>query len=136
MRLATVIAALLFSAQALGQSLPIRGASYCDDKHLPPAEFDHEPTVPYLVQKVPSFGVNYMCNMQWAPLGAVGACVDFQDEGDEPIIWVRDDLTPTEYACVIRHERAHVNGWRHTYSDTPSVPRGRVGAIIRYMPKP
>lgn len=29
------------------------------------------------------------------------------------IIYIRDDLSPEVYDVILRHEKAHINGWKH-----------------------
>ena len=69
----------------------------------PPAEFDHEPTVKYSVIRTTAKKVVQYCR------GIKNACaiprrrvvvIDEAIKGDE-----RDE--------IMRHEKAHINGWKH-----------------------
>lgn len=83
---------------------------------MPPALYDHEPTRPYAVQYAPPQVIAVQCrglDLMVAQLGnpdvrALG-CTDL----GSMTIWIDDTLPAPLRAKVLRHELAHVNGWRH-----------------------
>jgi hypothetical protein len=74
-----------------------------------PAEYAHEPTRPYVVKRVTEQLIGIMCG---AVLGRVvlGCTLD---DGEKPVIFVKDGMSPELDAAVLAHEKAHVNGWEH-----------------------
>lgn len=76
---------------------------------MPPKFYDHYPTQSFRVETLPAKWEEMLCSIG-NPKGEVYlACV----VGKNPIIYIRDDLTPDARAKVLRHEYAHLNGWVH-----------------------
>lgn len=76
----------------------------------PPKEFDYEPTVPYVVEYLPQEELREAC---WLPhdvwvWGCVPATYYIK-------VLILEDLKkhPAEHDIILRHEKAHINGWRH-----------------------
>ena len=76
---------------------------------VPPKVYDYEPKVSYEIRK---FDKDYKPLMMEVfckePKGKIvlGCAVNH-------IIFIRDDLTKEVYDVILRHEKAHVNGWEH-----------------------
>lgn len=84
---------------------------------MPPVQYDHEPSVPYTMRHASQFEVDRMCRGELAlamlktgnyELHALG-CTDISTN---EILIVRG-LSAEDEDVVTRHEKAHVNGWRH-----------------------
>lgn len=83
---------------------------------MPPAQYDHRPTVPYSVHyATPAViakecrGLDLMVAQLTNPKARALGCTDLGTME----IWIDNSLSPSLRAKVMRHERAHVNGWRH-----------------------
>jgi len=83
---------------------------------MPPEHFDHEPTRPYAVHYASQEAIARECrglDLMVAQLGNPDAralgCTDL----GTMTIWIDHSLSPEVRAKVLRHEKAHVNGWRH-----------------------
>lgn len=72
---------------------------------LPPEEYDYEPVIPYHIVSLPSKQVNELCKDE------VWGCVILGK--NYKVIIVRDSLEGEFLNIVLRHEKAHINGWRH-----------------------
>jgi hypothetical protein len=77
---------------------------------LPPLAFDHAPTQSYRVETAPARIVKAVCHSH--QVGKLVIACSFEARG-RWVIYLRDDLTPRQYEVVLRHEKAHVNGWEH-----------------------
>ena len=82
----------------------------------PPAAFDREPIVPYAVHYVAPAVIEVRCRTLEVmvarlrnPLAHALGCTDLRTFD----IWIDVTLPPDIEAKVLRHEKAHVNGWRH-----------------------
>lgn len=96
MRLA---AALLF----LAITTPVLAGTPCTDL-VPPAQYRHEPRGAYTVERVSRERLNFLC----AGSGARYAC---SFEGDQAIYIVKALPNTSYLACLLVHEKAHLNGW-------------------------
>lgn len=83
---------------------------------MPPARYDHVPTRPYAVHYVAPAEIAERCrclDLMVAELRNPNAralgCTDLGSFD----IWIDSSLPPGLSATVERHEKAHVNGWRH-----------------------
>lgn len=83
---------------------------------MPPAQYDHEPTRPYALHYVSPARIEARCDgleLMVARLTDPNAralgCTDLGTFD----IWIDDSLSPALTDKVLRHEKAHVNGWRH-----------------------
>ena len=77
-----------------------------------PRRYDHEPRPGsyYVVERSPAT-VRKRCGLD---LDVIFACtVKLPIKGKVYVIYIRNDLTPEAHAYALRHEKAHVNGWRH-----------------------
>lgn len=77
--------------------------------HLtPPARYDHEPDRPYTVHIVSNPKVlRALCfHRQRAHLLGCAALKSGR-------IFIREGLSRNDHALVLRHEKAHLNGWFH-----------------------
>lgn len=74
---------------------------------MPPARYDHEPAKHYGVIPASQARLNSLCK---PPPGmkAVGCTVAAMR-----MIYILDTLGPKKRALVLRHERGHINGWKH-----------------------
>jgi hypothetical protein len=77
---------------------------------MPPARFDHEPTVPYEVRYRSAQVLNFYCGED-AMHPKVGGCAII-DKG-RCWITIAAHFGRQDRASVLRHEKAHCNGWRH-----------------------
>lgn len=92
--LRTVMAAgglLLLCACQTTAGIP--GPTSCN----PPARYDHEPKH-YYVRTLSPQNLYQVCGR------ALGCTI-------KPTIYLRSDLNKTWRACVLRHEKGHINGW-------------------------
>jgi len=85
------------------------GAMACDARHLPPAYFDHEPTVPYKVFKWDADMLLSVCGGGYFP--NPGGCAERVSD-DMWFIYLKATAKSPE--CLLRHEKGHVNGWEHS----------------------
>src|SRR5215510_12207578 len=90
-RISTLFLGLLFSVFLVSSS------AAC---WLPPKKYDYEPRIPYVVRYA------YILPQ------AHGIAEPPMVVGDPWIIYI-DPRTPLGVACVLRHEKGHVNGWHH-----------------------
>jgi hypothetical protein len=77
---------------------------------LPPVAFDHEPSRAYRVETAPPVIVKAVCHSH--QVGKLVIACSFKNDR-EWVIYLRDDLSQHQRAIVLRHEKAHVNGWKH-----------------------
>jgi hypothetical protein len=68
---------------------------------LPPKQYDHEPTHPYTVRY----------SMWPRPYAAIGGNVITLPHPSVKWIFYRNQ----SYECLLRHEKAHINGWPETH---------------------
>lgn len=74
---------------------------------IPPPEYDYEPTEPYEVQLVSDHRLlQLLCRYHHPLLAGCG----LKDKG---MIYIIDGLDPETHQSVLRHEKAHINGWLH-----------------------
>jgi hypothetical protein len=83
---------------------------------MPPAQYDYEPTRPYVIHYAAPEriaeqcrGLDLMVAKLRNPKARALGCTDLATLE----VWIDSSLTFDEQAKVLRHERAHVNGWRH-----------------------
>lgn len=96
------IAALLLLAIA-------SSAAACDPRRMPPAYFDHEPTVPY---KVFEWDVDMLlaaCGGGYFP--NPGGCAE---KVADDLWYIYLSASSKSKKCLLRHEKGHVNGWEHS----------------------
>lgn len=74
---------------------------------IPPPEYDYEPTRPYEVQLVKDHRLLcLLCRYHHPRLAGCG----LKDRG---MIYIIDGLDADMFQAVLRHEKAHINGWLH-----------------------
>lgn len=84
---------------------------------FPPPEYD--PLVqgvlrPYIVQHVTGEELARYCAGAFDPrVEIIWGCTDATPALLAARVYIREDLTGDLYQAVLRHEVAHVNGWRH-----------------------
>ena len=77
--------------------------------HLaPPAAFDHEPTRPYEVLRLDAAMAQAFCDREPGEKLMLGCSFE-----KSRTIYIRGGLAPEVEAIVLRHEKAHLNGWVH-----------------------
>lgn len=74
---------------------------------LPPMAFDYEPTF-YTLRRVEVGGMEQACGLHDPKLLLVG-CANVSQR----VVTIRADVEGLEYHAVLRHEWAHLNGWKH-----------------------
>jgi hypothetical protein len=89
---------------------------------MPPAQFDHEPTGPYRVRYQISDMFPLYCGTNQPK---VGGCTVL--EGGTCYITIRTELGAADARLVLRHEKAHCNGWPRNHSGGPF---GRNGVVL------
>ena len=76
---------------------------------MPPKKYDYEPRVPYVVVFMEPSQIRAVCNRYTGP--EPYACTSLVSRPFR--IRIRTDLSKRLLRDVLRHEKAHVNGWRH-----------------------
>ena len=76
---------------------------------MPPKFYDHYPVQHFVVYTIPPKLEQALCGLGNPKNETYLACVP---EGQRTI-FIRSDLTPDARAKVLRHEYAHLNGWKH-----------------------
>jgi hypothetical protein len=77
---------------------------------VPPPEYDYIPPRPHVIHEVREGTIRRHCGLPIADESIiVFGCADWVT-GD---VWILEGMTPEVRAIVIRHEFAHLNGWRH-----------------------
>mgnify|MGYP001569184961 FL=1 len=74
---------------------------------MPPRQFDYAPPF-YSVERVAREDIGRVCGFPDPDLRLLGCT-----HGPTLRVFLRDDLSGTEYRAVLHHEWAHLNGWRH-----------------------
>lgn len=77
---------------------------------LPPAQFDYEPSALYRIERMSAAKIATICRPLAAGLMYYGC---HKRMGQSHWILINDQLSPEAAALVLRHEKAHVNGWQH-----------------------
>lgn len=115
----------LIAAMALVAS-PALAIDWCT-ANMPPDGYRGEPPMEYTVSAWPHDLLESMCSnggMAWRPEGRLGGCAIRDDGTGLGLIYVWSGLSPEHEECVIVHEKAHLNGWKHP-RETPFGPRFR-----------
>ena len=76
---------------------------------MPPKKYDHEPYQPYQVIEMPIKDLHKICNQPRRSNYTLFGCAHHL----VGLIYLRDDLSDEARKRVLRHERAHLNGWKH-----------------------
>ena len=94
----------------------VAGPAVARDVRMPPVLFDHEPIQDYRVLTSDQATINRMCANHFAaarrsdPDARVVGCSRIG--GD--VIWIVKGLSADTRGKVLRHEKAHLNGWYHS----------------------
>ena len=82
----------------------------CYTQHyMPPVQYDFEPMKPVQVETVSTATVNAACHMDSL------ACAKLHN--GHWMIVISDELKGEFRSIILRHEKAHVNGWIHGATD-------------------
>ena len=79
----------------------------------PPARYDFEPAVPYHVTYLQQESVQKICADD-AKRGDLVLGCSLTSLG---LIYIAKGLSPQVRAVILRHEKAHINGWPHHYPE-------------------
>jgi hypothetical protein len=117
-----------------------RNAEWCE-RIQPPPQFRKPVTVEYEVMNADPEMVKIVCGFAWIPPNLPpGGCVQRGTFGEWEI-WINDEYTEYERACLLGHELGHLppNNWRHrppynAFQDETGKWRPRVGPRTRNHP--
>ncbi len=80
----------------------------------PPPRYDFEPRVPYHISYVPQAKLQKICSREVTRSGdSVLGCA-LSELG---FIYVAQGLSPDVRDVIVRHEKAHLNGWPHRHGN-------------------
>lgn len=71
--------------------------------YAPPAKYDYEPTEAYFMKLLPKKELYRRCG------GPVWGCANVKERR----IYVLSTLRGKALSIIVRHEKAHLNGWVH-----------------------
>jgi hypothetical protein len=93
----------------------VAGPAMAREVRMPPVLFDHEPLQDYRVLTSDQATVERMCanDLTAARRTDYGARVLGCTRIGGDTIWVVKGLSPETRRKVLRHEKAHLNGWYH-----------------------
>lgn len=79
--------------------------------HLaPPARYDHEPRTPYVVTELAQSKIQRVCRSETHGAGDQVLGCSLPELG---LIYVVKGMKPDVRQLIVRHEKAHLNGWVH-----------------------
>lgn len=78
----------------------------------PPQRYDYEPPVSYRVSYVSQAKVQKICAREAHGAGDLVLGCSFADLG---LVYVAKGLSPKVQDVILRHEKAHLNGWKHSH---------------------
>ena len=84
----------------------------------PPPRYDHEPRVPYHVSYVAQAKLQKICVGQATGADDMVLGCSLPELG---LVYVAQGMRPEVADIILRHEKAHINGWKHRGS--PFDPR-------------
>lgn len=84
----------------------------------PPAIYSYEPSVEYSIHNIPKGLIKKYC-------GTIKGHIVLGCTVNGYIIYIRNDLPKNVYDVILRHEKAHVNGWVH--------PNPRLEQLLRKL---
>lgn len=125
---------LTLIASLLVLSTPAAAWNYCT-YGAPPLEFQFEPVASYKIYDMPMDLLPAVCGVEWRPPRWAAACTQEVAPGMW-FIWVRNDVGEQERDCLLVHEKAHINGWKHPDSDSTRGPHQRRTGAKLYEPLP
>jgi hypothetical protein len=128
-----ILSSLLIACSASAEE-----AMVCREMYTPPPEFIYEPTDSYKVVEWPDELLQAVCTnggLPTRPFTIFRGCATKIGEA-EWFIYINRDLDEDQKACVLRHEKAHVNGWKHgprwaNYQDESGAYRPAPGPKYR-----
>jgi hypothetical protein len=109
--------------------VPLVAAVFMRGIEMPPAQYDHEPTVPYRVHYVSQAFANELCGAnlrearRYKPDARIAGCTDTLTND----IYISRDFSPETRVYILRHEKAHVNGWVHARG---KASRAAIAALL------
>lgn len=74
----------------------------------PPVQYDYEPVVPYHISYTSQQRVEELCPSPGAFNLSLGCTLPRLG-----LIYVAKGLNPRVRDFIVRHEKAHINGWKH-----------------------
>ena len=122
-----ILGVTLLTLAAVGQAV----AGPCDDG-VPPAQFRKTPTVPYTVKLVDETGIFSKCRT--SATHALGTMVLWgcakQISATSFAIYINQDTTASEQACILAHEKAHLppNYWSPSHGNKAKRAAWKVDA--------
>lgn len=91
----------------------------CLTHFAPPKEYDFEPTKPYQIATLPLPLVAKACGRP-----AMACTLIFRR-----VIVLSDGLKGDDRAAILRHEKAHLNGWQHPSAIVPTNASANAGSV-------
>ena len=80
----------------------------------PPPRYDYEPSVPYHVSYLPQERIQRICAKETAARAGVTLGCSLPELG---LIYVTEGMQPGVQSVILRHEKAHINGWPSSHRD-------------------
>lgn len=80
----------------------------------PPPRYDHEPRVAYHISYVSQPKLQRICRGEVQRKGDLVLGCSLSELG---LIYIADGLSPDVRRLIVRHEKAHINGWPHTHGN-------------------
>ncbi len=76
----------------------------------PPARYDYEPRVPYHISYLPQQKIQRICASEIAAKADMALGCSLPELG---LIYMTKGMRPEVRDIILRHEKAHINGWAH-----------------------
>lgn len=76
----------------------------------PPTRYDHEPRVPYHVSYMAQAKLQKICVGQATGANDMVLGCSLPELG---LVYVAKGMRPEVADIILRHEKAHINGWKH-----------------------
>ncbi len=80
----------------------------------PPPRYDYEPRVAYHITYLSQGKLQKICRGEVQRKGDTVLGCSLSDLG---LIYVADGLSPDVRKMIVRHEKAHINGWPHDHGN-------------------
>lgn len=81
---------------------------------VPPPRYDYEPRIPYHITYLSQPKLQKVCAREVRRSSDLVLGCSLPDFG---LIYVAKGLTPDVRAVIVRHEKAHLNGWPHRHNE-------------------
>jgi hypothetical protein len=78
----------------------------------PPPRYDYEPRTPYHVTYLPQAKLQKVCASEVSSRRDTVLGCSLSELG---LIYVAQGLAPDVRSLIVRHEKAHINGWPHRH---------------------